>query len=220
MKKFYTMKQYKHYLWLAVILLAGCVSQPKSTPSQTNPKWQAHEQQLLAMTNYQAAGQLGVITPQQRFSSQFTWRYKNAGNYDLRLSALLNTANVTLTKTPAGMRLVDGKNTRWVDENALLSDTLKLPLTWQTLALWLKGVPTTSHYQLKNIQGQPLLNEFTYQAGTQRWLVRYLSYQKATFGEKLLWLPENILLERQDSQKQKLKIHLSRWQPLATENAQ
>lgn len=214
------MKWYKHYLWLAVILLAGCVSQPQSTLSQSNPKWQAYQQILQGMTNYQATGQLGVITPKQRFSSQFAWRYKNAENYDLRLSALLNTANVTLTKNPAGMRLDDGEHQRLVDENALLSDTLKLPLTWHTLALWLKGVPTTSHYQLKAIQGQPLLNEFTYQAGTQRWLVRYLSYQKATFGEKVLWLPENILLQRQDSQKQKLKIHLSRWQPLATENAQ
>lgn len=53
---------------LSSLILAGCSSVPESV---TSVEWQAHEQRLETIHDFQATGKLGYIGPDQRQSLNF-----------------------------------------------------------------------------------------------------------------------------------------------------
>ena len=67
------------------------------TISKSDRTWQQHLAQLKRITHYAATGQLGYISPTERFSSRFEWQYQNANNYTLKLYSTISSSTVSYT---------------------------------------------------------------------------------------------------------------------------
>lgn len=84
--------------FLSSLILAGCSSVPESV---TSVEWQAHEQRLETIHDFQATGKLGYIGPDQRQSLNFFWKHSTALS-QLRLTTVLGQTALKLTITPQG----------------------------------------------------------------------------------------------------------------------
>lgn len=83
--------------FLSSLLLAGCSSVPESV---TSVEWQAHEQRLETIQDFQATGgKLGYIGPDQRQNLNFYWKHSSALS-QLRLTTILGQTALKLTITP------------------------------------------------------------------------------------------------------------------------
>lgn len=189
----------KKILALALVLV-GCSSQPPSSSlSKNDPQWQQHLAKISKEEPYQAEGQIGVITKDQRFSSSFHWDYQHPQSFYLHLSAFLNVASMDLQMTPQGLRLTDDKGQNHYGEEAefLLHQVIGDKLSLTDLAQWLKGVPPQGDYV---VGANHLLQSFRYQG----WFVEYLTYHQDS-----LPMPKDIRLTKGNTQ---LKLRIRGWQ--------
>ncbi len=195
--------------FVACGLLSGCalnLSAPQQTGnlSHQDPLWQKHVQKLEQIQQYETLGQIGVISPQGRFSTSFQWQYAPK-NYHLHLSGFLNMASMDLQKTAKGLTLIDDKGRKHQNEDAefLLMQVLGTRLTLEELAQWLKGLPAKkATYQVSE---QHLLRQFIYPTQGETWTVTYLSYHH----NLAIPMPKDVLIQ---GKYRTLKIRIKEWQ--------
>lgn len=154
--------------------------------------------------SYQAKGQIGYISPTERFSSRFEWQYQNPKSYTLKLYSLISKSTLLIQMHQSGMTISDNNGNQQSAANAklLLQEIIGMDVPLEHLAYWLKGQPAmNADYQVGT---NHLLGAFTYHVDGSQWTADYLTYHSNNS------MPENILLKN-DSTKQTLKIRVDEW---------
>ncbi|WGE84079.1 lipoprotein insertase outer membrane protein LolB [Actinobacillus equuli] len=208
------MKKFSFLVSLGTILvLTGCnsvldapttVQTPTVQISHTDAKWQQHLNQLAQIKRYQAKGQFGYISPEERFSSHFDWQYQSATNFGLELSSNLSTKSMKLHRTQRGLTVSDseGRSRTEADVNALMEEIIGVSFPIDQFAYWVKGQPEKNGNYIVNDKRQ--LSQFSYPINGQVWQASYVEYHE----DRQPNLPKLIVLE---NGQQTLKIRIDQW---------
>lgn len=197
----------------AIFVLTGCnsvLNAPTDIPTptvqipHTDAKWQAHLNQLAQITRYQAKGQFGYISPEERFSSHFDWQYQSANNFGLELSSNLSTKSMKLHRTQKGLTVSDseGRSRTEADVNALMEEIIGVSFPIDQFVYWVKGQPEKNGHYIVNDKRQ--LSQFSYLINGQVWQASYVEYHE----DRQPNLPKLIVLE---NGQQTLKIRIDQW---------
>ncbi|WP_018652301.1 lipoprotein insertase outer membrane protein LolB [Actinobacillus capsulatus] len=197
----------------AMLVLTGCnsvldapttVQTPTVQISHTDAKWQQHLNQLAQIKRYQAKGQFGYISPEERFSSHFDWQYQSANNFGLELSSNLSTKSMKLHRTQRGLTVSDseGRSRTEADVDALMEEIIGVSFPIDQFAYWVKGQPEKNGNYIVNEKRQ--LSQFSYPINGQVWQASYVEYHE----DRQPNLPKLIVLE---NGQQTLKIRIDQW---------
>ncbi|OOF49009.1 lipoprotein insertase outer membrane protein LolB [Rodentibacter trehalosifermentans] len=195
-------------LFIATILSACTFDTERPTNVQylekTDAAWQQHLQKIEKIQQYQAKGQIGYISPKERFSSRFEWQYQNPQSYRLKLYSLISKATLLIEMQPQGMTISDNNGNRQSARNTklLLQEMIGMDIPLEHLAYWLKGQPAVNSDYKVGINH--LLGTFSYPLEGSIWTADYLTYHAENA------MPENILLKNQNT-AQTLKIRVDEW---------
>jgi len=156
--KYFVMKLLKSLLapvFASVILSACTLDAERPTDVQHIDKnditWQQHLKKIKQIQSYSTKGQIGYISPQERFSSRFEWQYQNPKAYKLKLYSLISKTTLTMEMHPNGMTISDNKGNQQSDKNAklLLREIIGMDVPLEHLSYWLKGQPAdNADYQV------------------------------------------------------------------------
>lgn len=195
----------------SAFILTGCAldideNRPTDvkTISKSDRTWQQHLAQLKRITHYATAGQLGYISPTERFSSRFEWQYQNANNYTLKLYSTISSSSLVLQMHNAGMTISDNKGIQRSERDAkmLVREIVGMEVPLDQLATWLKGQPDErADYQVGE---NHYLASFSYPVDGVTWSADYLVYHQ----NQTPALPKDILLKNAN---QTLKIRVDNW---------
>ena len=101
--KYFVMKLLKSLLapvFASVILSACTLDAERPTDVQHIDKnditWQQHLKKIKQIQSYSTKGQIGYISPQERFSSRFEWQYQNPKAYKLKLYSMISKTTLTM----------------------------------------------------------------------------------------------------------------------------
>ena len=89
------MKQLKFFTALFATAILGACTSDLERPNdvqyldKSDTTWLQHLQKIEKIRAYHAKGQIGYISPQERFSSRFEWQYQNPRSYRLKLYSLM-----------------------------------------------------------------------------------------------------------------------------------
>lgn len=196
---------------LSAFILTGCAldideNRPTDvkTISKSDRTWQQHLAQLKRINHYAATGQLGYISPTERFSSRFEWQYQNANNYTLKLYSTISSSSLVLQMHNAGMTISDNKGNQRSERDAkmLVREIVGMEVPLDQLATWLKGQPDErADYQVGE---NHYLASFSYPVDGVTWSADYLVYHQ----NQTPALPKDILLKNAN---QTLKIRVDNW---------
>ena len=205
------MKQLKFFTALFATAILGACTSDLERPNdvqyldKSDTTWLQHLQKIEKIRAYHAKGQIGYISPQERFSSRFEWQYQNPRSYRLKLYSLISKSSLLIEMHQNGMTVSDQDGNQQSASNAklLLQKTIGRDIPLEHLAYWLKGQPAPhSDYQV----GQNhFLGAFSYSLDGSVWTADYLSYHAQNA------MPENILLKNQNT-SQTLKIRVDEWE--------
>ncbi len=191
--------------WLGLgtaILLSGCASQQIIAP---HSNWAEHQAQLQQLTAYQARGDFGYISPEQRFSTGLFWQ-KSPEQSQLQLTSLFGTTLLKLQITPQGARLIDNKGQTFQGKNAaeLVQRLTGLQLPINQMQDWLIGLPTGADHYTLNTENQ--VQSLTKVVNGQTWTLQYLAYDDSQQPP----LPTQMRLTQGNT---KINIQINHWAP-------
>lgn len=204
------MKKLKFFTALVMSLMLAACTLDADRPTnvqyidKNDATWQQHLQKIQQIQAYRAQGQIGYISPKERFSSRFEWQYQNPQSYTLKLYSLVSRSTLLIQMHQYGMTISDNNGNQQSAANAklLLQEIIGMDVPLEHLAYWLKGQPAKdSNYQVGT---NHFLGAFTYHVDGSQWTADYLTYHPQNA------MPENILLKN-DSTKQTLKIRVDEW---------
>ncbi|OOF83869.1 lipoprotein localization factor LolB [Rodentibacter ratti] len=195
-------------LFITAVLTACTLDADRPTNVQyldkTDAAWQQHLKKIEKIQQYRAKGQIGYISPTERFSSRFEWQYQNSQSYTLKLYSLISKSTLLIEMQPQGMTISDNNGNRQSARNAklLLQEMIGMDIPLEHLAYWLKGQPAVNSDYKVGINH--LLGTFNYPLEGSTWTADYLTYHVENS------MPENILLKNQNT-AQTLKIRVDEW---------
>lgn len=186
---------------ILVLLLFGC-----ETTSQLpvhSVEYQAHQEKLATLEQYQVSGKLGYIDPTQRQSLNFNWKHSPDSSL-LRLTTFLGKTVISLDINSQGATLTDMDGNRYFDKDA---DLLFYQLTGMRLPIvfmqdWVKGQPTAA--DTMQVSDRGTLDSLSQTRGGQTWQLAYLGYTEQ--GEFVL--PQRMTLSQEQI---KLNIQINKW---------
>ncbi|WP_419843460.1 lipoprotein insertase outer membrane protein LolB [Actinobacillus pleuropneumoniae] len=208
------MKKFTKILSLSTLLfLAGCqsvlnepteVQQPSVQIPHNDAQWQQHLQQLAKIQSYSAKGQIGYISPEERFSSHFDWQYRTPTNFGLELSSNLSSKSLKLQRNARGLTISDseGNSRSDRDMDSLMKEIIGVAFPIDQFAYWLKGQPEQDGNYIVNDKRQ--LSQFSYHINGEVWKASYVQYHE----DRQPNLPKLIVLE---NGSQTLKIRVDQW---------
>ncbi|OHY95457.1 lipoprotein localization factor LolB [Vibrio rotiferianus] len=191
-------------LLFSSIVLAGCSSVPDSIISV---EWQAHEQRLKTINDFQATGKLGYIAPDQRQSLNFYWKQSTTLS-QLRLTTVLGQTALKLTITPQGatVETYDDQVLTARNANQLIYRLTGLMMPVDHLPDWLLGLPTNADsFQLSSTNTLQVLDK---QIGLNDWNIDYQRYGDIEWHNQTLPLPSKLKLSTSDV---KINLVITKW---------
>ncbi|EAR56499.1 hypothetical outer membrane lipoprotein LolB [Photobacterium sp. SKA34] len=186
------------FIAITFALLSGCAQTPKSTQKVD---WETHQTQLKRLTDYQAKGVFGYLSPEQRISLTFNWKNHGDG-YQLILTKMYKTV-LNLNAEPGNVTLIDpdGKTYHGTDAAQLVKQLTGIELPLSQMRDWLIGLPTAADtYQLNNNDQVAFLAK---EINGQVWEMHY-----NTYNDQSPALPTQMVLNQG---KLKIKIKISNW---------
>ncbi len=193
------------------IALASCALQPKVADS-TDPKilslWHQHERQMLAITDWQLHGKLGVRAPDNSGSGQISW-YQQGATFDIQLRGPFGQGSVNISGTPQLVTLDIAGQGRFATEQpeATLQQQVGWSLPVGSLQHWIRGLPDPAYPPRQQLNNQGRLQSLQ-QAD---WQLQFSSYQQVD----TLWLPRKIRLQRDAV---RLTLVITQWLPRIPES--
>ncbi|QLB21539.1 lipoprotein localization factor LolB [Vespertiliibacter pulmonis] len=198
---------------ITLITLTGCQSiydapeqsnQPTIAISHDDIQWQKHLVQLKQINAYAVAGQFGYISPEERFSSHFDWKYQTPIQFSLTMSSNLSSKSLKLQRHRTGLTISDseGHSRTEQDINKLMKEIIGISFPIDQFAYWVKGQPEQHSHYIVNEKRQ--LAQFDYAINGEVWKVNFVEYHE----EKQPNLPKLIVL---NNGKQTLKIRIDNW---------
>ena len=151
------MKQLKFFTALFATAILGACTSDLERPNdvqyldKSDTTWLQHLQKIEKIRAYHAKGQIGYISPQERFSSRFEWQYQNPRSYRLKLYSLISKSSLLIEMHQNGMTVSDQDGNQQSASNAklLLQKMIGMDIPLEHLAYWLKGQPAPhSDYQV------------------------------------------------------------------------
>ncbi|KII80510.1 lipoprotein insertase outer membrane protein LolB [Vibrio renipiscarius] len=184
--------------------LVGCSA---IQDSETSVEWLAHQQRLALVSDYQAVGKLGYISPEQRESLNFQWQH-NADSNQLRLSTFLGQTvlNMQSHQGSAKVETYDDQVLTDVSADRLITRLTGLTIPVEQLNDWLLGKPT--HADDYTLNENQTLASLTKTIQGQTWQLEYLSYQDVTFLGSLLPVPHKLKLKQDNIS---INLVISKW---------
>ncbi|WP_305420888.1 lipoprotein insertase outer membrane protein LolB [Photobacterium leiognathi] len=186
------------FIAITFALLSGCAQTPKNTQKVD---WETHQTQLKRLTDYQAKGVFGYLSPEQRVSLTFNWKNHN-DEYQLLLTKMYKTV-LNLDAKPNSVTLVapEGKIYHGTDATQLVQQLTGIQLPLSQMRDWLIGLPTGADtYQLNNNDQVAYLAK---DINGQVWEMHY-----NTYNDQSPALPTQMVLNQG---KLKIKIKISHW---------
>lgn len=185
-------------------VLSACTTLPES---HTSVEWQSHQQQLQAISRYQASGKLGYIGPDQRQSLNFFWHYED-GVSQLNLRTFLGQSVLNLRSDQNGTTLttMDGERFEGRNGQQLILQLTGLNIPVDALPDWLLGLPTNADSFILNEENT--LKSLDKLLDTQSWRLNYYSYSDASLANQIIPLPSRLSM---NSDETKLNIVISKW---------
>ncbi len=190
---------------MALTILFGCAQLPDD---QTNVQWQQHQQRLAKLTQFQASGKLGFISPDQRRSMNFYWQ-QNGSSSQLRLTSVFGQTLLKMVSDQQGTTIetYDEERYQSVDGEALLYQLTGLIIPLNQLDAWLIGSANyADHYTL--LPTNTLASQ-SKKVGQRDWQVNYSSYvdTDSSDGSKIP-LPNSLQLIQDQI---KINLRISNW---------
>ena len=189
-------------IWLLLtILLTGCAA-PSLPPGADSTTWPTRQATLAALTDWRAAGRIGVISGPDGWHAHFQWQQHDSA-YRIDLSGPLGQGRVTVQGGPdqVSVQTQDGQHWNAPDAEALLEQSLGTRLPVTGLRYWIRGLPQPDAaiaQQQTDSQGRLIRLE---QSG---WIIEYSSYTPVG----TLQLPERITAYRPDLS---IKLLIEQW---------
>jgi len=173
---------------LSLTLLAGC-SQMQPAPAVVPAlNYQAYTAQMLALSQWQLQGKVGIRTSQESNSAGFSWQ-QHADRYDISFFGPFNAQAARLRGDSQRITLeADGETYQADTPEALLEDRLGWQLPVRELAWWVRGLPAPNIPYTKSIAEERLseLNQ-------RGWQIRYRRYSEdGLHPEKILLIREGL----------------------------
>ncbi|OZG70679.1 outer membrane lipoprotein LolB [Hahella sp. CCB-MM4] len=195
-------------VFLALIVfsfwLTGCETTPKrQTSSQTPADWQERRQQLTDFNHWNLQGKLAVRQGDRSDSLVINQWTQIESQFNIHVSsALLGLGATQIEGNPNYIGLLQPDEAPLYSDSPeqLLQETLGWSLPLQSLAYWIKGIPSPEHPAEMQFdsQGQPyILSQSDWQIEFDRFL---------PFGALLL--PHKITLTKGDI---RLKVVVTQW---------
>ena len=190
----------RRFLLLAVAMLPGCGSLPRSGPDGVT-RWKRRRDRLSTITRFGFNGRLALRTARDALNARIQWR-QDGDEYRIRLGGPIGEAAVELARGPAGVELRDRDGVHRADSpESLLRERLGWSFPLEGLRYWVLGAtaPGSAVERLDlDREGRPLLLR---QSG---WRIVYRRYSDV--GD--LALPERLDFDRAELEA---RLVVGRW---------
>lgn len=179
----FTTKRLLRLIPLAALVLSACsVNQinTQGSGSKTNSQWQAHQQELKKISQYESRGAFAYIEESQKVYARFFWQDRAPDSYRLLLTNPLGSTELDLNVMPGVTEVTDGKGQKYYSNNPveMIYQLTGMVIPLKNLRAWLIGLPgdatdftLDNHYFLKSV---------TWPAPEGDWVVTYQAYDSAT----------------------------------------
>jgi outer membrane lipoprotein LolB len=133
---------------IATLFLSACSTTPEIKPpanqqTQTPPaSWPLHQSKLLATTDWQLSGKIGIATPTQSQSGYIDWTQNN-DLFSIEIRGTLGFGGLDLEGNESLVTIkVDENNTRTLPTDIAMQRYLEWEFPINALKYWAKGIPT------------------------------------------------------------------------------
>ena len=177
---------------LAFVLLTGCAVAPMTSPEATKA-WTARQSALLKLTQWNAAGRIGVVNGPDGWHAGFQWAQQDSG-YRIDLIGPLGQGRIRVEgdEQTVQIQTADGQTQTAPDPDALLEQAVGARLPVNGLRYWIRGLPEPGASPTLQTDAEGRLTRLE-QNG---WTIEYPAYAYA--APLNLDLPERIIARRQD----------------------
>jgi len=126
----------------ALLLLAGCATQPPALTGDRAAAWLERRVQLSGLDVWRLSGRIAVQMDRDAFSANLFWQ-QDSGGYIVRVAAPLGRGTYELRGTADGVRLQTSDNRMLFADDAgtLMRENLGWELPVSGLAWWIRGLP-------------------------------------------------------------------------------
>lgn len=191
---------------LASILLAACSVNKPQGPGQSisSPQWQAHQQAVEKITQYQTRGAFAYLSDSQKVYARFNWQQTAPDRYRLLLTNPLGSTELQLDAQGDVVQIVDNKGKRYTSNDAekMISQLTGMSIPLNNLRQWMMGLPgDASDFALDD---KYRLREVNYQRDGEKWHVTYQAYD----AKQDPTLPSNLELKQGE---QRIKLKMDSW---------
>lgn len=169
---------------LASLLLTACTlteqSTTKGTSSASDPQWQARQQALTTLNQYQTRGSFAYISDKTKTSAKFFWQQYSPQRYRLLLTNPLGTRELELAVEPdlAQLTMKDGKTHLSDLPSELIFQLTGMNIPIDELSPLLIGLPgKATEFTLDE---NHLLKSVTFSQNGETWKLKYLAYDTKT----------------------------------------
>lgn len=184
-------------IMLTLVWLTGCAYKAEQAPAGS---WQAQQNILTQLQNWQLSAKLGIVTPDERGSLSLFWQQDNQ-DYRMNLTNVVGKRIFDLSRTGQRVQLTDSKGQ--VHHAAHARDLVQQLTGWdlpvEQLAYWIKGLPGEGDKVTYDEHQRPKA------ITAHGWELEYLGYTQI----QGLWLPSRLNLSHQDTQ---LRLAISQWE--------
>jgi outer membrane lipoprotein LolB len=191
-------------LWLAALLLAGCVSVPGMAPegSPNEAAWQAHRAKLQTLNAWELQGRVGIVTGRHGGSGSMDWRQQGQQvAFSFRGPFGAGALEVRGDAQALWVRSSRGDDFITTDPEKDFAARLKVPLPVLSMRYWMLGLPDPSAPFAKTVDAHGQLVTLA-QRG---WQVDYQDY--AEFGS--YDLPTRLVMQRAGT---RIKVAVNDWE--------
>ncbi|WP_319781914.1 lipoprotein insertase outer membrane protein LolB [Oceanisphaera sp. IT1-181] len=184
-------------IMLTLLWLSGCAYKAEQAPAGS---WQAQQNTLSQLQNWQLSAKLGIITPDERGSLSLFWR-QNSNDYRMNLTNVVGKRVFDLSRSGQKVQLIDSKGELHQASNArdLVLELTGWDLPVEQLSYWIKGLPGVGDKVTYDAQQRPET------ISAHGWQLQYLGYTQIDG----LWLPSRLNLTHNDTQ---LRLAISQWE--------
>jgi len=199
----------------AVLILAGCVSQPRRAPEVPVDQAQANaqDQRRAALTQWSLSGRIAVSNGKQGGSGRIDWQ-QSGDRYTVSLSAPVTRQSWRLSGDDSGGRLegIEGGPREAADIEALLRETTGWNIPVRALADWVRGVGAdpARFGQARIVYGEGNRPVRLVQAG---WTIDYAQWQPEAAAGAGPVLPARLTATQGAA---KVRLIVDEWAPGAT----
>jgi len=177
---------------ITLLFLSACVHK---MPLKS-VEFQAHQQLLSPINQWQFSGKLGIKTPLDSGSASIKWQ-QNVAAYDIQINGPLGQKSVHIEGDNKSVILKEkGKDAISAHSPEVLIKQVTgwdFPLT--QLNYWIRGLPAP---KTKIKQITPNNMGLIAQLQQSGWTIDYQSYHQLTLNDQLIYLPKKITAHYQD----------------------